>query len=159
MLSSPICFFPSGVLDPDELALVNKPLKAAGQALPGIEEDARRSTESNSTLGSDSWALEDLEVDLFEDIRASIQKSGSNVASSISKAAQRELHTQNISCKFPWKFLFKFIFGHYNFSSGIVLSSERMLLLLFVFFSLATAFLPFFSVSCCSRLYRSALSH
>lgn len=111
LLSSPICFFPSGVLDPDELELVNKPAKAGAQALPGIEEDVRMSADSNSTLGSDSWALESLEVDLFEDIRASIQKSGrgydkiSNVASSICKATQREPEAQYLSCKFPKKCL------------------------------------------------------
>eukprot|EP00268_Persea_americana_P027149 TRINITY_DN26624_c0_g1_i1.p1 TRINITY_DN26624_c0_g1~~TRINITY_DN26624_c0_g1_i1.p1 ORF type:complete len:824 (-),score=205.54 TRINITY_DN26624_c0_g1_i1:411-2882(-) len=97
-------FFTSeGVLDPDELELVNKPAKAGAQALPGIEEDVRMSADSNSTLGSDSWALESLEVDLFEDIRASIQKSGrgydkiSNVASSICKATQREPEAQYLS--------------------------------------------------------------
>ncbi|CAI9779024.1 unnamed protein product [Fraxinus pennsylvanica] len=69
-------FTSSGVLDPEELSSM---LKGAGKAgkhlLPGIEEDIRKSTESISTLESDSLTLESLEDDLFADIRASIQRS------------------------------------------------------------------------------------
>ncbi|XP_077237048.1 uncharacterized protein LOC143878678 isoform X2 [Tasmannia lanceolata] len=87
-------FFTSeGVLDPDELAVVNKTFKKAERyALPGIQEDLRKSADSNSTLGSENWALENLEVDLFEDIGGSVQKSGddydtvSDISSCSSKA-------------------------------------------------------------------------
>ncbi|KAI4349196.1 hypothetical protein L6164_009819 [Bauhinia variegata] len=44
-------------------------------ALPGIQEDVYKSCDSISTLESDSLTLESIEADLFEDIRASIQKS------------------------------------------------------------------------------------
>ncbi|XP_058095695.1 flocculation protein FLO11-like [Magnolia sinica] len=92
-------FFTSeGILDPDELEVVSKTFKkSAAHALPEIQEDLRKSTESTCTLGSDASALESLEIELFEDIRASIQKSGyecsnaSNVASSSSKTRQGEL--------------------------------------------------------------------
>lgn len=47
--------------------------KTQACSLPIIMEDARKSTESTSTLDNDSWALENLEVDLFENVRASIQ--------------------------------------------------------------------------------------
>ncbi|KAL5972547.1 hypothetical protein ACLOJK_039351 [Asimina triloba] len=91
-------FFTSeGILDPDELENVSKTSKKSQLcALPGIQEDLRKSTESTTTLGSDASALESLEVELFEDIRASIQKSGydsgrtSDTTLSRSKAGQRE---------------------------------------------------------------------
>lgn len=45
-------------------------------SLPKIEEDdLHKSTDSISTLESDTLTLESLEADLFQDIRASIQKS------------------------------------------------------------------------------------
>ncbi|XP_058095684.1 uncharacterized protein LOC131241059 isoform X2 [Magnolia sinica] len=92
-------FFTSeGILDPDELEVVSKTFKKSlAHALPGIQEDLRKSAESTSTLCSDASALESLEIELFEDIRASIQKSAyecgnaSNVASSSSKAQQGEV--------------------------------------------------------------------
>ena len=45
--------------------------------LPAIQEDVYKSCESISTLASDSLTFEsvDMEGDLFEDVRASIQKS------------------------------------------------------------------------------------
>lgn len=63
--------------------------KNAKKTLPGIEEDVRRSNDSISTLESDNLTLENLEVELFEDIRASIQKSSKmfNMTSISSKAA------------------------------------------------------------------------
>ncbi|RRT55914.1 hypothetical protein BHE74_00049048 [Ensete ventricosum] len=68
-------FFTSeGVLNHEELAIVNSTFKKTEAcSLPTILEDARKSTESTSTLDNDSWALENLEVDLFENVRASIQ--------------------------------------------------------------------------------------
>lgn len=72
-------FFTSeGVLDPEELFMINKGFKKAKtRLLPGIKEELQRSAESNSTIDSDRFSLESLEIDLFEDIRASIQKSTS----------------------------------------------------------------------------------
>ncbi|URE45783.1 hypothetical protein MUK42_25454 [Musa troglodytarum] len=68
-------FFTSeGVLNHEELAIVNSTFKKTEAcSLPIILEDPRKSTESTSTLDNDSWALENLEVDLFENVRASIQ--------------------------------------------------------------------------------------
>ncbi|XP_072960575.1 uncharacterized protein [Typha angustifolia] len=68
-------FFTSeGVLNPEELATVTSTLKKAEtSALPGIPEETRRSGESISTLDSDG--LENLEIELFDNVRASIQKS------------------------------------------------------------------------------------
>ncbi|KAF9588605.1 hypothetical protein IFM89_013692 [Coptis chinensis] len=76
-------FTSAGVLEPEELSIINCGLKkVVKHPLPGIEEDIRRSAESNSTFDSDNLTLESLEVDLFGDVRASIQRSskGSNLA-------------------------------------------------------------------------------
>lgn len=64
-----------GVLDPDELSSIIEGVEK--ESLPRIEEDVYKSCDSISTLGSDSLTFEsaDLEGDLFEDVRASIQKS------------------------------------------------------------------------------------
>ncbi|XP_052175223.1 uncharacterized protein LOC127790032 isoform X2 [Diospyros lotus] len=82
-------FTSAGVLDPDELSnMIKVDGKGERHLLSGIAEDISRSTDSFSTLESDSLTLENAEADLFEDIRASIQKSSkaSNMTSS-SKAA------------------------------------------------------------------------
>ncbi|KAG9453339.1 hypothetical protein H6P81_006243 [Aristolochia fimbriata] len=102
-------FFTSeGVLDAEELAMVTKTSrKAVAPSLPGIEEDLRRSTESNTTIGSESWALESIEVDLFDHLRASVRCSGdesdktSDVSSSSSKAGSSKLGPS--SCSIPRK--------------------------------------------------------
>lgn len=82
-------FFTSeGFLEPDELSsMIKGTEKSSKHVLPGIEEDIHRSTDSLSTLSSDTMTLKSLEGDLFEDVRASIQKSSkpSNVANSNSK--------------------------------------------------------------------------
>lgn len=82
-------FFTSeGFLEPDELSsMIGGTEKSSKHVLPGIEEDIHRSTDSLSTLSSDTRTLKSLEGDLFEDVRASIQKSSmaSNVANSNSK--------------------------------------------------------------------------
>lgn len=64
-----------GVLDPDELSSIIEGVEK--ENLPRIEEDVYKSCDSVSTLESDSLTFEsvDLEGDLFEDVRASIQKS------------------------------------------------------------------------------------
>ncbi|KAL5660329.1 hypothetical protein ACJX0J_027454, partial [Zea mays] len=60
-----------------ELAIVNNTFrKAQGSRLPGIIEETRRSGESTtSTLESETWAMESLETELFDNVRASIQRS------------------------------------------------------------------------------------
>ncbi|KAF5750358.1 hypothetical protein HS088_TW03G00694 [Tripterygium wilfordii] len=69
-------FTSAGFLEPEELSsMIRGTEKGEKQALPGIQEEMHRSTESLSTIESDSLTLENLEGDLFEDIRASIQKS------------------------------------------------------------------------------------
>ncbi|KAJ4845891.1 hypothetical protein Tsubulata_026857 [Turnera subulata] len=69
-------FTSAGVLDSEELSIVNRGYKKSdAQMLPGIEEICR-SSESNSTMDSISYSLESLEIDLFGDVRASLCKSG-----------------------------------------------------------------------------------
>lgn len=69
--SNKCSFYISGVLNPFELAIVNNGLKKSeGHLLPVIEDEVWRSMESNSTLDSEGSSLTRLEMDLFEDIRA-----------------------------------------------------------------------------------------
>ncbi|KAK8994493.1 hypothetical protein V6N11_045580 [Hibiscus sabdariffa] len=83
-------FFTSpGVLNPEELFLVNngyRKSETVTHLLPGIEQEFWKSTESDSTLDSD-YSLSSLEIDLFDDMRASMQKSSkaSNLLSSSCK--------------------------------------------------------------------------
>ncbi|KAI3965106.1 hypothetical protein MKX01_014037 [Papaver californicum] len=86
-------FTNDGVLDAEELSFISNGMrKASPSTLPGIQEDMRRSAESNSTFNStldgDSLTRESFEVDFFEDVRASIQRSSKspNVANANSKA-------------------------------------------------------------------------
>ncbi|XAR69034.1 hypothetical protein NMG60_11000484 [Bertholletia excelsa] len=84
-------FTSAGILDPDELSSMIEGVDKSGKHfLPGIEEDIRRSSDTISTLESENLTLESLEADLFEDIRASIQKSckSSNIAPTIRGATQ-----------------------------------------------------------------------
>ncbi|KAK7396547.1 hypothetical protein VNO78_17628 [Psophocarpus tetragonolobus] len=68
-------FTSAGVLDPEELSSIIEGVEK--HELPDIQEDVYKSCESISTLASDSLTFEsvDMEADLFEDVRASIQKS------------------------------------------------------------------------------------
>ena len=73
--------------------MVNKGYKKSEtlrHILPGIEE-FWKSTESNSTLDSD-YSLASLEIDLFDDMRASMQKSSKayNVVNSICKLPRKK---------------------------------------------------------------------
>ncbi|XVF83305.1 hypothetical protein PTKIN_Ptkin16aG0476200 [Pterospermum kingtungense] len=82
-------FTSAGVLDPEELCMVNRGYKKSEthiHKLPGIEEEFWKSAESNQTMDSD-YSLASLEIDLFEDMRASMQKSSKayNVVSSSCK--------------------------------------------------------------------------
>ncbi|KAK6228133.1 hypothetical protein SCA6_000473 [Theobroma cacao] len=70
-------FTNAGVLDPEELSMVNKGYKKSetqNHILPGIEEEFWKSADSNSTIDSD-YSLASLEFDLFDDMRASMHKS------------------------------------------------------------------------------------
>lgn len=68
-------FWPfEGILDPEELATINSTFSKDGITLPAIQE-RRTSSESISTLGSENLALEHLEVNLFDNVRDSIQRS------------------------------------------------------------------------------------
>ncbi|BAT85685.1 hypothetical protein VIGAN_04325700 [Vigna angularis var. angularis] len=71
-------FTSAGVLDAEELSSIIEGVeKDEKHELPDIQEDVYKSCESISTLASDSLTFESAEVDgdLFEDVRASIQKS------------------------------------------------------------------------------------
>lgn len=68
-------FYISGVLNPLELAIVNNGLKKPESHLVSvIEDEVWRSVESNNACDSEGSSLSRLEMDLFEDIRASIPK-------------------------------------------------------------------------------------
>ena len=76
--------------------------------LPGIEEDVNKSSESLTTLDSETLTLESLEADLFEDIRASIHKSNkvSDTANSSGKKELKTMDSRTVSCKYS---LFLFV--------------------------------------------------
>ncbi|XP_074368920.1 uncharacterized protein LOC141708956 isoform X2 [Apium graveolens] len=87
-------FFESpGFLDAEDIStMIDGAEKGKKHILPGIDEDIGRSTESISTLLSENLTLKSLEADLFEDIRASIQKSSmaSGISNSNRKAAAKD---------------------------------------------------------------------
>lgn len=88
--------------------------KSEKTSLCGIQEEITGSTESLSTLESDSLTLEACEDDLFLDIRASIQRSSkkaSDLMNSSSKKAATEIDNTSISCKQALYFLYM----HKNF--------------------------------------------
>lgn len=91
------------MLDAEELSsMIIKSDKREKHILPGIQEELTGSTESISTLQSDSLTLESNEDDLFLDIRASIQRSSkkaTNLTNSSSKIAAMVLDGTAISCK------------------------------------------------------------
>ncbi|EEF38473.1 conserved hypothetical protein [Ricinus communis] len=78
-----------GVLDAEELSVINRGFRSPELALhPGVKEEILRSAESNSLVNSDGYSLGSLEIDLPDDIRASMRKSrnaSSNGASSACK--------------------------------------------------------------------------
>ncbi|KAI8013062.1 hypothetical protein LOK49_LG05G00952 [Camellia lanceoleosa] len=87
-------FTSAGVLDPEELFIINKGFeKVEAHLLPVTQEDlcTWRYADSKSTLDSDDFSLDSnqsTEVDLFEEIRASIEKSNimSNICKSVCKS-------------------------------------------------------------------------
>ncbi|KAK4767198.1 hypothetical protein SAY86_014948 [Trapa natans] len=85
-------FFTSdGVLEAEELtSMIKDAENKETHALPTILEETQRSTESISTFASDTLTLASFEGELFEDIRASIQKTSktSRIQSFGGKAGQ-----------------------------------------------------------------------
>ncbi|XP_021290077.1 mucin-19-like isoform X2 [Herrania umbratica] len=93
-------FTSAGVLDPEELSsMIGGNEKGEIHTLPGIREDVNKSCDSLTTLDSETLTLESLEADLFEDIRASIQKSNkaSNIANSSGKKESKTADTPTAS--------------------------------------------------------------
>lgn len=91
-----------GVLEPEELtSMIKNSEKKEMRTLPIILEETQRSTESISTLASDTLTLTSLEGELFEDIRASIQKSSkiTNIQMFGSKAGQSSFGAYVHHCK------------------------------------------------------------
>lgn len=78
--------------------------KGVKHQLPGIEEEVYRSMESISTMESDT--LESLEAELFDDIRASIQKSNRtpNLHNSSKKLSSGKIDSQSKvgSCEYTF---------------------------------------------------------
>lgn len=71
-----INYFQIGVLNTEELATINTTYSQNEKpSLAGIPEEVRTSGESTTTLDTDNWTLESLESELFDNVRASIQKS------------------------------------------------------------------------------------
>ncbi|KAA0044034.1 nuclear pore complex protein NUP62 isoform X1 [Cucumis melo var. makuwa] len=69
-------FTSAGFLDPEELTSMIAPVgRNEKRVLPIISEDVQKSSDSISTLESEIMPLESIEGNLFEDVRASIQKS------------------------------------------------------------------------------------
>ncbi|KAK8371418.1 hypothetical protein V6Z12_A01G243700 [Gossypium hirsutum] len=94
-------FFTSeGFLEPEELSsMLGGNEKGQIQALPGIQEGVNKSYDSLTTLDSETLTLESLEADLFEDVRASIQKSNkvSVTANSSGKKEFKTTDTKTVS--------------------------------------------------------------
>ncbi|KAK8485205.1 hypothetical protein V6N11_028212 [Hibiscus sabdariffa] len=93
-------FFTSeGFLEPEELSsMLGGNEKDQIQTLPGIQEDVNKSYDSLTTLDSETLTLESLEADLFEDVRASIQKSN-KVPVTANSSGKKELKTTEASKK------------------------------------------------------------
>ncbi|KAG6596453.1 hypothetical protein SDJN03_09633, partial [Cucurbita argyrosperma subsp. sororia] len=76
----------AGFLDPEELTSMIAPVgRHEKRVLPIIPEDVLKSSDSISTLGSEIMPLESIEGNLFEDVRASIQKSSRTIGKSNSR--------------------------------------------------------------------------
>lgn len=93
--------FNAGVLDPEELSVVNKGFENSERNLyPQTEAKVWRSAESSSTITSDGFSLASLELDLFDDLKSSSHKSSrsSRVAAASSKSV-RENGLQNTQCE------------------------------------------------------------
>ncbi|XP_052205500.1 uncharacterized protein LOC127810203 isoform X2 [Diospyros lotus] len=85
-------FTNAGLLEPGELSCMIKGVNNGGKHFsPGIAEDIHRSNDSISTLESESLTMGSLEADLFENIRASIQKSSKAYHMAISEMPPSKL--------------------------------------------------------------------
>ncbi|XVE75324.1 hypothetical protein DITRI_Ditri12bG0085200 [Diplodiscus trichospermus] len=94
-------FTSAGVLNPEELCMVNNGYKKSETQtflLPGIEEEFRKSAESNFTKDSD-YSLSSLENDLFDDMRATIQKS-SKPSHLVSSSCKLQSQTGISNCNY-----------------------------------------------------------
>ncbi|THG06534.1 hypothetical protein TEA_015900 [Camellia sinensis var. sinensis] len=97
-------FTSAGLLDPEELFIINKGFeKVEAHLLPVTQEDlcTRRYADSESTLDGDDFSLDSnqsTEVDLFEEIRGSIEKSNimSNICKSFAIVAARNIETSRV---------------------------------------------------------------
>ncbi|XP_073268151.1 uncharacterized protein [Populus alba] len=94
-------FTSSGVLNAEELSLVNGGFRPSeAHLLPGIEE-IWSSIQSNSTRNTDSYSLASLEIDLLDNMRAFMQKSheaSSNSPTSTGKVGrENEMRRGNTS--------------------------------------------------------------
>lgn len=89
------------MLDPEELSSIIEGVETVERhSLQGIQEDIHGSTESISTLESDSLTLQSIEADLFQDIRASIQKSSkASIVANSSKEGSTEKESANACSK------------------------------------------------------------
>lgn len=106
--------------------------KSSKHVLPRIEEDIHRSTDSLSTLSSDTRTLKSLEGDLFEDVRASIQKSSmaSNVANSNSKKKLGVAESQTIQCEYTSSYTSSFVTRENSFKYLVCLLICHLILLI-----------------------------
>lgn len=98
----------SGVLDPEELCIMNQGFeKSEAHLVHKIRQDQqrkRRSVDIEYALDSDGFCFEtnqSIEGDLFEDIRASIQRSSimSNVFKSGCESGVGQARKQKVLCK------------------------------------------------------------
>ncbi|GLT70086.1 hypothetical protein SLA2020_421850 [Shorea laevis] len=89
-------FTSAGFLDPEELSMVNRGFKKSeAPMLPGIVEEFKRSADSNSAMDTD-YSLVSLEIDLFDDMKASVHKSSKAAGISFSSSELgRGTGTQN----------------------------------------------------------------
>ena len=83
----------SGVLSAEELSFVNGGFRLSqAHTRLGIKE-VWRAAESNSTRNADAYSLASLEIDLFDNMRVSMQKS--NDASSTKETSSRKVRRGN----------------------------------------------------------------
>ncbi|TYH54569.1 hypothetical protein ES332_D09G177900v1, partial [Gossypium tomentosum] len=94
-------FASAGFLEPEELSsMLGVSEKGEISIFPGIQEDVNRSFDSLTMLDTEILTLENSDADLFEDIRASIQKFNkiSNTANSIAKKELETTDSESVSC-------------------------------------------------------------
>lgn len=79
--------------------MINKGFKKFESRTLTGDEELWRSVESNSTVDSDGSALTSLEIDLFEDIRASAHRSTLSDITTSSSNLQGGRRKKNARCK------------------------------------------------------------